>query len=611
MKHTRRAALPLAAALLLGGTAACSPGAGSSGSAGDGVFTTIDGNHPIAAGAPMNPFNAAGNTFLGYDTMQLGFTKKNPQDPNDFFPGLARSWKTTDTSITVELEPDAKWSDGTPVTAEDVRASMAIALTQGSATIGAGLLTQGLDVAEVRETAPHTYEISQVPGAKNVQFPRLVLTQKIVPASVYGALLPADVWDVIHTSQSPDPARADAAKAAVDRLNEIGKKVSAFAPAKDVSAGPFVLTRVNPGSAVLDRNPHFFAAAKIGPKQVVVRNYTGNEQIWSYMTNGELDAAPFTAIPDNVLQRILKAGNQRVDAINYVDAAIAFNQGVAPFDKVEVRRALAHVIDREAVTKVGQPVGGTASKATTGLIDKVAEKWLTPEQQAALDPYAHDEAKAAELLQQAGLTKKDGTWHLPDGTPWTITLQTVNGFSDWIAGGTVVANQLTAFGIPTRTALTADFSTYKKEMADGKYPVGFWLTALGPGTDAAFQRLYGVDDGFTAIGADVTHKSGQGSGNWLNTPTSFPLDGATVNPGELTARLTVLQPEEQKDIVRRLAALSNQQLPVIQVWDYTNVQFVNDKRFTDFPKSGQDGLLSNSPGVWMMQGYVQPKNKQK
>ncbi|GAA4831029.1 hypothetical protein GCM10023235_01380 [Kitasatospora terrestris] len=573
------------------------------------MFTTIDGNHPISAGAPMNPFNAAGNTFLGYDTMQLGFTKKNPQDPNDFFPGLARSWKTTDTSITVELEPGAKWSDGKPVTVDDVKASMAIALTQGAATVGAGVLTQGLDVAEIKETAPHTIEISQVPGAKNIQFPRLVLTQKIVPASVYGSMLPADVWDVVHASQSADPGQADAAKAAVDKLNEIGKKISAFAPATDVSAGPFVITRINPGSAVLDRNPHFFAADRIGPKQVVVRNYTGNEQIWNYMTNGELDAAPFTAIPDNVLQRILKAGNQRVDAINYVDAAIAFNQSVAPFDKVEVRRALAHVIDRAAVTKVGQPVGGAASKATTGLIDKVAEKWLTPEQQAALDPYPHDETKAAALLQQAGLTKKDGAWYLPDGTPWTITLQTVNGFSDWIAGGTVLANQLTAFGIPTKTALTADFSTYKKEMADGKYPVGFWLTALGPGTDAAFQRLYGADNGFTAIGAAVTHKTGKGSGNWLNTPTSFTLDGATVDPGELTARLTLLKPDQQKDIVQQLARLTNQQVPVVQIWDYTNVQFVNDKRFTNFPKAGQDGLLSNSPGVWMMQGYVQPKSK--
>ncbi|MFE3112140.1 ABC transporter substrate-binding protein [Kitasatospora indigofera] len=608
MKNARRAALPVVAALLLGGATACSPSDGKSSDAGGGgVFTTIDGNHPISAGAPMNPFNAAGNTFLGYNTMQLGFTRKNPQDPNDFFPGLARNWKVTDTSVTVELEPGATWSDGTPVTTEDVKASMAIALTQGAATVGAGVLTQGLDVAEVKETAPHTVEISQVAGARNIQFPRLVLTQKIVPASVYGSLLPADAWDTVHASQSADPAQADAAKAAVDKLNEIGKKVSAFAPAKDVSAGPFVITRINPGSAVLDRNKHFFAADKIGPKQVVVRNYTGNEQIWSYMTNGELDAAPFTAIPDNVLQRILKSGNQRIDAINYVDAAIAFNQGVAPFDKLEVRQALAHVIDREAVTKVGQPVGGQPSKATTGLIDRVVEKWLTPAQQAALDPYRHDEAKAAELLQKAGLTKKDGAWLLPDGTPWTITLQTVNGFSDWIAGGTVVANQLTAFGIPTKTALTADFSTYKKEMADGKYPVGFWLTALGPGTDAAFQRLYGADNGFNAIGANVTHRTGKGSGNWLNTQTSFTLDGATVNPGELTARLTTLKPEEQKDIVGQLARVSNQQLPVIQIWDYTNVQFVNDKRFTNFPQAGQDGLLSNSPGVWMMQGYVQPK----
>ncbi|MFF4648551.1 ABC transporter substrate-binding protein [Streptomyces sp. NPDC001380] len=605
MKLVRRAALPLGAALLLCGAGACSTPAGGSSAAGQ-VFTTIDGNNPITAGAPMNPFNASGNSFLGYDQMQLGFSKKNPADPNDFFPGLAKSWTADDTGLTVELQPGAKWSDGTPVTPEDVKASMAIALTQGSATVGAGVLTQGLDVADVKAVGPHTVRLEQVAGAHNIHFPRLVLTQKIVPRSVYGPLLPADVWDTVHASQNPDKGAAKAAQAAVDKLNAVGQKVSAFAPAKDVSAGPFVITRVNPGSAVLDRNPHFYAADRIAPKQVVIRHYTGNEQIWGYLTNGELDAAPYTSMPTNVLNRILKAGNKRIDSVSYVDAAIAFNQSVAPYDKLAVRQALAHVIDREAVTKVAEPVGGTASKTTTGLIQPMVEKWLTPDQQGKLDPYAHDPAKAEQLLKGAGFRKGgDGKWLLPDGKPWTITLQTVNGFSDWISAATVIANELSSFGIPTKPALTADFSTYKKEIAEGKYAVGFWLTALGPQTDAAFQRLYGADDGYTAVGTKVTHSTGKGSGNWQNTATSFTVDGATVDPGALTAKLSTLEPDAQKPIVQQLAAATNQQLPVIQIWDYTNVQFVSGKRFAKFPQQGDNALLANPPGVWMMQGYVQ------
>ena len=605
MNRFTRTALPLTAAALLCGLSACS--SGSTASSGGAVFTTIDGNNPITAGAPMNPFNASGNFFLGYDTMQLGFSKQNAADPNDFFPGLAKSWTTTPTSVTIQLQPGAKWSDGTPVTVDDVKASMAIALTQGNAAVGTAMLTQGLDVADVKSVGNGAIEIDQVPGADNLNFTRLVLTQNIVPAEVYGSLLPSDVWQTIHASQDTAASAAAKAQAAVNALNSIGQKISAFAPKTDISAGPFVLTRVNPGAAVLDRNPDFYGLAEISPKQVVLRHYSGNEQIWGYMTDGELDAAPYTAIPSNVMKQITASGYVQDDSVSYVDASIAFNESMAPYNLTAVRQALAYLINRKAVTAVGEPVGGTASADTTGMIQSAADQWLTPIQLSGLNPYNPDQAKAAALLQGAGFTKVGNQWMLPDGKPWTITLQTVNGFSDWIQGSTVVANELTAFGIPTKSAITADWATYQKEMAAGKYAVGWWLTALGPQTSSAYQRLYGAADGYTAVGAGVTHTTSAASGNWQHTPTSYTVAGQAINPGSLTAQLNLLSLADQKPIVQQLAQATNQELPVIQIWDYTNVQFTASKRFTDFPATGDNALLSNPPGVWMMQGYVKAK----
>lgn len=37
------------------------------------------------------------------------------------------------------------------------------------------------------------------------------------------------------------------------------------------------------------------------------------------------------------------------------------------------------------------------------------------------------------------------------------------------------------------------------------------------------------------------------------------------------------------------------------------MKFYNEKNFTNFPKNGQDDLLGNFPGMWMAQGYIQPK----
>jgi peptide/nickel transport system substrate-binding protein len=554
----------------------------------------------------MNPFNASGNNFPTFDEMQLGWDEQSPTDPNAFFPGLAASWTIAPASVTVHLQPNAKWSDGTPVTPADIKLSMAIALTQGNATVGAGYLSQGLDVGSVTEVDPTTVQINQAPGGNNQYFARLVLSQPIVPASVYGSLVPSSVWTTISQVASPDTATATAA---VTALTAIGKSVSSFSPAKDVSAGPFVIARINPGSAELTRNPDFYAVSKIAPSEVILRHYAGNSDIWGYMKDGELDSAPYTAMPTNILDAVEHAGYAPIDSASFVDAAIAFNESVSPYNLTPVRQALAYVINRAEATKVGEPVSGTAATDLDGMIESATHQWLSSAQIAALNPYAPNPAKATSLLESAGLTKSGSQWLLPNGQPWKITLQSTDGFSDWNAAATVIAAELSAFGIPTQVQLTSDFATYKTDMAAGKYAVGFWLIALGPTSADAYQRLYGSDDGYTAnANGTATHVSG--GGNWQNTPTSYPVDGTTIDPGSLTAQLNDVPPTAQKAIVAQLAAATNLEMPVIPIWDYTNVNFTDGKRFTDFPTASSpdvNGLMFNNPGLWMALGYIKGK----
>ncbi|MBS2553952.1 hypothetical protein KGQ19_44575 [Catenulispora sp. NL8] len=574
-----------------------------------GVFTSIDANNKITAGAPMNPFNATPNMFKGYNWMQLAFTKNDPSDPNAVLPGLAASWTSSDSGLTIQLQPNAKWSDGTPVTAADIKTSLAIAYTQGTAgpvASAGGTVVAGsnFEVSDVKDLGGGKIEIDQQPGVKNLYFQRLVLTATIVSDKVYSGQLPADIWSQIAAVQGTDPA---AASAAGDKLAAEGKTIAAFSPAKDVSAGPFVETRVNPGEALLDRNQYFYAANKISPKQVILRSYSGNQQIWGYMNGGELDYAPYTSMPTNILNQVLKAGYTRIDAPSYVSASIAFNEKQAPYNLTPVRQALAYVIDRDAVTKVGEPVGGIAAPTTTGLVGSQSDSILSADQKAALNPYSPDPAKAASLLQGAGFTKdSSGQWHLPNGQQWKITLQTVNGFSDWIAASTIVANELTAFGIQTTAAITADFATYQKEMAAGKYAVGWWLVALGPQTDMAYARIYGSADGYSVTNGQAAHDDNAAT-NWEHTPATYTVNGQTIDPGQLAAQLSTTPVSAQQPIIAQLAAATNQELPMIQIWNYTHVMFDLDKRFTNYPKTGQDDLLANPPGVWMMQGYVQGK----
>ncbi len=575
---------------------------------GGGVFTTIDGNHPINVNAPINPYNQASNTYAGYNSMQLAWAKNSKTDPNAFYPGLAASWSESSDhlKLTVKLQPKAKWSDGKPVTAEDVKTSAAISFTQGGGAFATAPGAAG-GLGDLKVVDSRTVEFDQAPASANNAFMRNILGMHVVPTSVFGPQLPGDVWTTIKTATDPK-ADKKAQAAAQKTITSLGKKLVDFGPKKDVSAGPFVLQRVNPGEAVLVKNKYFFNADKIGPDKVVLKNYSGNEQIWNYLISGQLDAAPYTSTPTNVVKKILaRKGNKTIKGFSPVAASLAFNQSYKPFDNVHVRRGLAYLIDRKLTTKIGEPESGNASKYTTGLIADAANATIGADTLSKLNPYEHDKAKAAAEFKKAGLKQSGGKWKLADGKPFTVPIQAPTGFSDWISGAKSISSQLSAAGVTSQVKTSADYATYLSEIAAGKYPVGFWLTGLGPVNYNAYARLYGPSNGWAQFGAQVKHSAPGKDGNWMGGAESANVPGlGNVNPGQLTNQLSQADLAQQKDIVTKLAQYTNDQLPAIQIWDYVNVQFANTTRYTNYPKDDSD-VLRLSPGVWMQLGYIQKK----
>ncbi|MGI5271004.1 ABC transporter substrate-binding protein [Nonomuraea sp. CA-218870] len=593
---------------LLGLTAvtACSGGgttnqSSSGGGGGGGLFTTIDVNRPgIDASAPANPYNPKGNSFLGYNAMKLAWVKNHVTDPNQFYPGIAESWEIApdNSAITIKLQPNNKWSDGKPVTAEDVRLSIGIAYTQGSTAFA---LTPGAAgaAADVEVVDDKTVKVTQDMTNPSSKFARGVLDTFVAPAHVWGSVLPADFWDKLKTSRGEG---ADAEKAR-EEITGLGEKIITFAPEKDVSAGPFILERANPGEALLVKNKNFYNAASVAPDQVKFLNYTGNEQIWNYLISGKLDHAGFTAAPADVMNRIKQApGTNIIKGFSPVAVGMAFNQTKKPYDNVHVRRGLAYLIDRAEVTKVASPEGGTPAVTTSGIHQKAAQEWLGAELNN-LEPYNADPAKAEEEFKAAGLQKKDGKWALADGSPWKVTMTAPSGFSDWISAQENIKGQLVEAGVDAEVVTVADYPLYLEEIAAGKYDVGFWLIALGPAPYDIYQRLYGASNGWTNVAGKIKHAAPGKSGNWMGGAEKVEVDGTEINPGELTGKLNAVSAEEAKPIMLQLAKAANQDLPVIQLWDYVNTQFTNTSRFTGFPEQDSD-LLRLTAGVWIQLGMV-------
>src|ERR1700678_1613498 len=160
--------VPLAVVTAASTVAACSSSASSSsgGSNRNATFTTFGYTTTITPGAPMNPFNATNNVFPGYDSMQLGWLTNNPADPNQELPGLASSWTVSPsgTQIIVHLQPGAKWSNGQPVTATDVKDSAAIWIATGYVT----------NLGSVTVVNPTTVTFNELPGLNSNTFPEVI-----------------------------------------------------------------------------------------------------------------------------------------------------------------------------------------------------------------------------------------------------------------------------------------------------------------------------------------------------------------------------------------------------------------------------------------------------
>lgn len=539
--------------------------------------------------------------------MQLAWVKNSVVETEDaFLPGLAAEWDIAEdqTSVTVRLQPDAKWSDGSDVTAEDVRTSAAVAFTQGSAAFATTPGTQG-GLGAVEVLGEKEVEFRQAPGSANNTFARNVLSLLIVPDSVYGPELPEDFWEILEVATAED-ASEDEQVAAQEKISEIGANIVAFGPEEDVSAAPFVLSHVTPDQAVLNKNEHYFDADEIGPDQVVLKHYGANQDIWNMLIATGIDAAPFTSTPQNVVDEILsKDGNEMRSGFSPVSVALTFNQSVEPFDDIRVRRAFAYLIDREDVTAVASPVAGTASKYNTGMVAAADEEWLG-DSVDDLEAYEPDPDKAAAELEDAGLTREGDAWFLPNGDRFSLTLRAPAGFDDWVKAAQSIESQLIEFGVDVKTTTVADYPTYLEELDAGEYELGFWLVALGPSTYNTFQRFYGPQNGWAPFGGKLVYSPPGEASNWIGGSETANVDGyGTLNPGELTYELSQVSLDEQEELVRQLAAYTNQELPGIQLWDYVNIQFINTSNFTDFPPDDSD-LLRLNAGVWMQLGHIKP-----
>ena len=299
--------------------------------------------------------------------MKTGANGAPYYDRDKFKPELAEDMNVGDMSATFKLRKNAKFQDGTPVTAKDVKWSLDRAVSVGgfpTFQMKAGSLEKPEQFVVVDD---HTIRVDFIRKDK-LTIPDLAV---IVPCVVNSELVkknagPNDPWGLEYT-----------------KLNTAG-------------SGAYKVTRWTPGTeVVLERNEDWVSGPKPQVRRIIWRMIPSAGNRRALLERGDADIS--YDLPNKDFAELKGNNKLRIISTPYSNGIqyIGMNVKNPPFDNPKVRQAVAYALPYQKIMDavlfgLAEPMFGSKPGAAT----QVA--WPQPHQ------YDTDLNKARALLAEAG-----------------------------------------------------------------------------------------------------------------------------------------------------------------------------------------------------------------
>ena len=475
-----------------------------------GVTNTIGSINPLLLnGGEINKY-ATGLMFL--PLMEL--------DADLNFEGMLADSITTEDNknFIVHIDDAATWSDGTPVTADDV---VYTALRLASPVIGNTAMMyyvfEGVgDDGFVEEGAESIDGIQKVDD-KTVQF----TTKEEMPITTF--------------ENSYARYLLTLPKHVIEQYSEEELSTADWFNHPDVVSGPFIVTDFDVDHYIsYEANKDYWKGApKIDKLNIKI---VDGSPLYADLQSGEID------ITQQTMSDIPQEDYESVEALDNVDVVYGSpvtNQSVFIQTKnvpdVKVRQAMLYAIDRQQILEEllnghGEIVDGFLSSASPFYDD-------------SLTPVSYDPEKAKALLEEAG-------W---DGSQ-TIRFYVNSGDSTFVNAASIIAAEWAAVGIKAEIQ-TVDFATLMSVAGTEDYDV------------LAVQYTYAPVDPYP----DVAWLLG-GEGSW----TGYSDD--TLNDALTKSQLTS-DPEETKELFSVVDKKVQEDVPMFSAY-VISAQGAVSKRIT-------------------------------
>ena len=462
--------------------------------------------------------------------------------------GDVKKIDSTHMDITVKLKKGLKWSDGSPLTTQDVKFSVDATCdpaTGSSTTLGFDHITSTeikSDTEIVWHFGPNKKDTCGLSDdlSSGIYSPYLLLGNSgggyILPKSVLG--------NVAHK----DWATSDY-----------------FTKKPTVTSGPYMVQDFTPGSAaqvVMVPNPHYqdgrsgaqFFGHKPYLDKLIYKIYGDKSSQIAGIKSGDTDMGLDMIAADLPALRGM-SGAKPVAAVGLLDEFLNFNLGNNTTgcgaqkyaatcgtptlfkDDKPLRQALNLAIDKDAINRqlvqgVGKPMNGPFVST------------LTPYFDSSLGSFKRDVSKANQLLDQDGWTKGSDGIRTKNGKKCTFTLSTTSGNPQRAAEEELVSSNWKEIGCTTTIKnfpagqFFDDFSGGGIN-ATGQFDVSLYANNWSPDPDSWAS---------TVLPSQIPSTDKPAGGNWnrVNDPTLTKLMTDGENELDISKRVEIYKKAQQE-----------------------------------------------------------------
>lgn len=314
------------------------------------------------------------------------------------------------TKVDVKINPKAVWSDGTPVTYQDMVSEWK-AQNGSNSKFNVASTTGWQDIKSVQEVGGDKFHYTVTFDSAYAEWPGYVYPDlpKVVTKD------PTSYNDKYKTKQYP-------------------------------SDGPFIVSKVDQNAGVVTEVPNPKWWGRKPKLDKIIFRVINQDQLGQSFANGEVDYIDTGAQPDVMKQAASRSGSivEKTGGTTYTQ--LTMNAQEAPLTDINVRKAIFYAINRQEFASVTQKGLGVPPVTVGNNILMPGQAGYTNDEDAM---YPYSPSKAQASLKKSGYTVQNGKV-MKNGKQLTLSVTAAANTPTNIQRAQLVQHYLQAIGIKVK-----------------------------------------------------------------------------------------------------------------------------------------------------------------